>query len=343
MLQTCALNAGVCHNGSTYPDMHDLAAVKALIASPCGLSADTTFPNACEPAGDRLVAAGVDAEILRVDFDAVAQMATIHTSSDVALGPFTAVTITRVLPGGGIFNAMDASSATASAASARAVVVSLANATAAARAFFRPQLPLREDHVHEADVNHDGIAGHATGYQEIVPGEPERSYVVARLWDTALNPELMPRQCRAWNDEVTHALGCWVSGLQTDASGAVTNFDADIDYATCTFQLGVPGRCGSGLSAGDILDGQCAGCHGATKPAQGLDLRASAFRANTVGKASSEDPTTPLVSPGHPEASYLYLKVTGDPGIHGAKMPQGGALTQPQLDALSAWIASGAQ
>jgi hypothetical protein len=346
ILTTCALNGGVCHNSSTYPDMRDVAAFGLLVNLPCGVNVDGAFPDQCEPRGDRLVAdGGIDVEIVRVTYDTASATASIDVGADVPSGAMNGLEIDRILPSGQKFVALggdDASSAIVTSNAARSVTVSLASATATAQTFFQPVLPLREDHVHEADVNHDGVLGASMGWKEMLPGDPWRSWVVARLWDTSVNPELMPRQCRAWNDEATRALGCFVEGLKTDASGAVTNFYDDIDYTNCTFEIGAPGRCGSGITPLEIFDQQCSGCHGGTDPPEGLDLRAQSFAASIVDKPSREQPNKLLVDPGHPESSYLMLKVLGDASITGVQMPKGGALAPAQIDALRAWIAAGA-
>jgi hypothetical protein len=346
VLTTCALNGGVCHNSSTYPDMRDVAAFGLLVNMPCGANVDGAFPDQCEPHGDRLVAAGgIDVEILRVTWDASTATAAVEVGGDVASGTLTALEVDRILPSGQTFvalDAQDAAGAIATSGTPRTVTVSLAGAGAAAQTFFQPVLPLREDRVREADVNHDGVLGASMGWKELVPRDPWRSWVVARLWDTSVNPELMPRQCRAWSDEATRALGCFVEGLRTDKSGAPTNFYDDIDYAHCTFEVASPGRCGSGITPGEIFDQQCSSCHGATDPPEGLDLRSQSFAASIVGKPSREQPQKLLVDPGHPESSYLMLKVLGDPSITGVQMPKGGALAPAQIDVLRAWIAGGA-
>ena len=49
------------------------------------------------------------------------------------------------------------------------------------------------------------------------------------------------------------------------------------------------------------------------------------------------------VSPGHPEASYIILKLRGDPSITGERMPLGGPyLPSAEIDGIAAWIRAGA-
>jgi len=244
ILPTCSVNGGVCHNSSQHPDLRNLAAMRDLIDMPCGRNAgpEAPFPDACEPPGDRLVAEGIDVEILRVELDEGAAVARIAVDGDVpaTAKPLGAVTIRR---GELSFDAA-MQRVEIRRVAPRSLVAALASATPEGRTFFHPQLPLREERIWPADVNGNGIAGARLGWREIVPGRPDRSYVVARLWDEAINAELMPRQCRAWSDDATFALACWIEGLHRDERGTLTNFDDDIDYTRCSFRLPHAGRCG---------------------------------------------------------------------------------------------------
>ena len=240
ILPTCSLNSGVCHNANNYPDLRNLAALADLVDLPCGRDAALGMRDACEPPGDHLVADGsLDVVIERVTFDANA--ATLIAGGDVPSGSLTHVAFRR---GTAVVMAASAAGATFETTGKRTIVVDLASASGAARTFFEPKLPLREDRIWPADVNGNGIAGGALGWREIVPGRPDRSYLVARLWNAELDPELMPRQCRTWDDSATRALGCWIEKLRVDEQGAAINFFDPIDYVGCTFVLPAAGRCG---------------------------------------------------------------------------------------------------
>src|SRR5262249_47736281 len=88
-----------------------------------------------------------------------------------------------------------------------------------------PPGPLR---LRVGDPNGNGVGGaRTTPMTLIAAGDPDRSYLLRRLTDPAFG-ELMPRQCRAWNDAANRALACWIAGLAN--AGA---FDR-IDYASCS-------------------------------------------------------------------------------------------------------------
>ena len=94
-----------------------------------------------------------------------------------------------------------------------------------------------------------------------------------------------------------------------------------------------------------IFSARCAvsGCHVAPAPAAGLDLSAGVAYANIVNVDSSQVPTSKRVFPGDAAVSYLYQKITNDPGIVGSPMPLG-AFPMPagEIDAIERWIAEGA-
>jgi hypothetical protein len=86
-----------------------------------------------------------------------------------------------------------------------------------------------------------------------------------------------------------------------------------------------------------------------------LDLRAGASYGNLVGKPALDyamPPTTDscggtLVDPGHPETSYLYIKVSSDAPCAGSRMPLTDIGTPSPLvpceqAVIHDWIAAGA-
>ena len=96
-----------------------------------------------------------------------------------------------------------------------------------------------------------------------------------------------------------------------------------------------------------LLAGKCSGCHPGV--VSSFDLRPTAAYASIVGVRSVEDPSLPYVIAGDPQRSFLFLKIAGWPGNHGApavgsRMPLGqGRLAQAQLDLIARWITQGAK
>jgi hypothetical protein len=94
-----------------------------------------------------------------------------------------------------------------------------------------------------------------------------------------------------------------------------------------------------------IFTASCAfsGCHGGGAPAAGLNLTAGQAYANIVDVPSTEQPSLDRIEPSDPAASYLWLKVIGDPSISGGRMPLGGPFLSEELeDLLRGWIEVGA-
>ena len=96
-----------------------------------------------------------------------------------------------------------------------------------------------------------------------------------------------------------------------------------------------------------VLTPRCAisGCHVGSSAPFGLDMSSvSKSAANLVGISSSEMPSLLRVSPGDSANSYMYWKVTGNPGINGEQMPASGGPLSPSDQALiAAWIDGGAK
>ncbi len=82
-----------------------------------------------------------------------------------------------------------------------------------------------------------------------------------------------------------------------------------------------------------------AGCH--VTGVQPPDLSVNAYE-NIYRKPSSKGLN--YIEPGNPEASYLFLKITGSPLISGGRMPAGASpLSGEIIDSIRAWILDGAK
>ena len=254
--RTCSLNNGVCHNSNTYPDLHTVANLIDTIGRPCNVEAlDRTGVNdACEWPADHLViaSAGVDARIVTAELAAedLAKPYSELRHVTLALAPApaglaTGATDTEVHRGTTVFAVGDFGARVVAVDGAR-VTLDLDSAYGAwtAKSFFDvrvwPPGPLR---LHVGDPNGDGIEG-ALGPRLalIAPGDPGGSYLMKRLVDDTFG-ELMPRQCRTWDDAANQTLACWITGLVMDGDGRATNAYDPIDYAQCTMRVAGLGRC----------------------------------------------------------------------------------------------------
>jgi hypothetical protein len=85
-----------------------------------------------------------------------------------------------------------------------------------------------------------------------------------------------------------------------------------------------------------FLSYACTGCHGTSGN--------FTLSYSTLLNDSSSITGTPYVSPGNPEQSYLYIKLTNGMGISGQPMPLGGAgsMSDEDKELIAQWIMLGA-
>lgn len=94
-----------------------------------------------------------------------------------------------------------------------------------------------------------------------------------------------------------------------------------------------------------IFTNNCIACHQAGQAPDGLVLEEHRSFAQLVGRRSVHAPL-PLVTPGHPDRSYLLAKLEGthlQAKGQGERMPLGGALSATDLAAIRLWISNGAR
>ena len=94
----------------------------------------------------------------------------------------------------------------------------------------------------------------------------------------------------------------------------------------------------------EIFTPRCAtsGCHAGNNPAANLPLGARDIAAAIVDVPSAARPDYKLVAPGDPVNSYLLMKMRGDEGIAGDRMPPARALDAEQIALVEAWVEAGA-
>jgi len=95
---------------------------------------------------------------------------------------------------------------------------------------------------------------------------------------------------------------------------------------------------------GEVFSVSCAlaGCHAGAAPQAGMDLSPIAAYAATVRADSSQQPGLKRVEPGDPDRSYLVMKLRGDAGIIGARMPLTGSVSAAQVELVVDWVRRGA-
>lgn len=89
----------------------------------------------------------------------------------------------------------------------------------------------------------------------------------------------------------------------------------------------------------DVFEGSCVHCHAGDRVAAGLNLGPQRFASALIGVESTQLPGFRLVDVEAPEKSYLLMKIRGDDGIKGSRMPLRGPRLEPAVVALiERWI-----
>jgi hypothetical protein len=92
-----------------------------------------------------------------------------------------------------------------------------------------------------------------------------------------------------------------------------------------------------------IFTARCAlsGCHNATAQG-GMNLSDGKAYGNIVNIASTQDNTKKRVLPNDADNSYLVMKIEGKQTV-GTRMPQGGTLSDDDIQLIKNWINKGAK
>jgi mono/diheme cytochrome c family protein len=88
-----------------------------------------------------------------------------------------------------------------------------------------------------------------------------------------------------------------------------------------------------------LIAERCAGCHGGKHPAMGLDLSPDSIVEAVKDVPSRQIDSLMLVDTRMPERSYILMKLRGDKGIKGSRMPDGApALSADEIAMIDRWI-----
>lgn len=166
---------------------------------------------------------------------------------------------------------------------------------------------------------------------------------------------LAPGQCTAPGVAVPVKRGAGLGPIRPGVTKlkvvVTTDAGKDADGLTLTCQPAIPSFA---TAVQPILTQRCAttGCHGATFPAEDLDLSPDAAYAEMVGMRSDEGGSLLLVRPGSIARSFVARKMLGKglTNANGSRMPLGcpgvppfgGCPTDAEVYTMLAWIQAGA-
>lgn len=326
--RTCATNQGVCHNDKEYPNLATLGAVVQTIGADCNVTRENPrdVHDLCERPGDAIVLGGEPIEIGGVmsppkgieDDGTFLRLFLRKKPALDARAKKKRVAMVRSAEGRTIELGQVALIATSTQKGMPVVDLKLPYGEGMLMVV-PPDLEVLGDwggstdpgSLHLGDPNGNGKYGAELGGGLIVPGMPEKSYLLKRLVDPSAGP-LMPRaNCCTWSKESLRALYCWIAGLAPDGKNALGPIDydrcppgpvEDVVYPEAGPSCETSGKCpvaarAAGPSADEasatgestwsavwktVLSKRCAGaaCHtGEARASFDLSSEASAFRA----------------------------------------------------------------
>lgn len=375
MYRGCGPNGNVCHNARQYPNLNSLGAVTLTVNQPCNQLQDdpTRIDDWCERQGD-IVRIG-DARLELAYFQRLAEATEMQgerwlmvVNGEVPmLDRDTNISVVRAREGRSddYLLGFDRRKLSADPMRPNALIIQLdTNDENEQRALARAGLPAETNAIQFGDPNRNGLYGRLLGNALVVPGHPEKSYLMRRLVDPSAGPIMPLANCCFWSKQSLRALWCWIAGLNADGSNARD----PIDYRVCpdgpTENVVYPTPGPMCESAGlcpiratnaipsdptwanvyqNILVPRCGGvgCHRGGDTAGNLDLGSE----NTAYSQLTAAMPARVVA-GNPNMSMLYQRLTQMCGASGAcrRMPLGQpSLPVNETDVIARWIQAGAQ
>lgn len=368
--RTCTPNDGVCHNQKEYPDLHTPANFVAAINAPCNVQPGepASVYDRCERPGDRF-------RLQRDDFGPTIEVAWIQNISGEESEDGDEVTTTsqgfhvelrspvqtdrdEIYATGQFIRTTenDGDIVFAQFETRWRVLEGGTHLVAEVRNYQNDRAAeLARVGIREGDANRNGIFGadESTVVKMIEPGNPEESYLIARVRGEMLGESVpgsrMPLANQPLDISEMLALFCFVEGIPSDT---MIDLASPVNYKECSYSedpaslnlLGEGVTWSSRVSK--ILEANCGGCHNSVAPDADLDLLSEAAYERLL-EPSAQNPELKLIEPGDFERSYLWHKLTNDPDIVGLPMPYNpltgeGSLTQAELGDIQTWIANGA-
>ena len=148
--------------------------------------------------------------------------------------------------------------------------------------------------------------------------------------------------------------GHWLNEDVTLTSADVANFSSSKWYLNVLTAAHATGEVRAQIAQtpptltqlqANIFTPKCASCHNGTGTllpgVQNLTSVANTYAA-VVNVPSIEQGSLKKINPFDPDNSYLIRKVEGNSTITGVRMPEGGQLSQQEIDQLRAWVTAGA-
>jgi len=377
--RTCSPTEGVCHNTKEYPDLHTAANFLAVIDAPCNVQSGTRegIFDRCERPGDRFQLASDAVRSGPVEIGNLRYIAGQHTEYTANKPPKSdspglhvrladpIVADRDEIWGEGRFirTFVDAAGLVQDIAyqsyGTRWWVLEGGTELVGEVNDYQSDAinRLLDVGVVEGDANMNGVYGARQGdpVDLLVPGDPETSYLIARVRGVMQGADVpgtrMPLANQPLSTAEMLALFCFVEGLP---GGAPARLDGPIDFKGCSYSAD-PSKLETYTGSDEVtwsgriqpfLEVNCGGCHDADDPSGELVLVGDGAFDSLLADADGK-PELKRVDPGHPETSYLWLKLTNDASIDDSPMPTSPLtgwrpLATADLDDIRTWIENGA-
>lgn len=365
--RTCTPFDGVCHNKKEYPDLHTPANFADTIGAPCNVQPGdyTSVWDRCEPIGDRFTLDQFDRRIEVAWVEVIEGEPQEYGDGNVPTetSPGLHIVLRDEIPIAE--NTVESNAKFYRKFQGEELVYARFGTrwwkVAPNRLMGEVGQERSDDAnrlvsagIRQGDQNRNGTFGVELGpnVPMINPGNPEQSYLVARIRGEVDGEQIpgsrMPLANQPLDIVDMLALFCFIEGLPAQDA----NLADAIDYNDCSYAADPENLnlLGEGVTwstrVSKILEANCGGCHGGANPAEGLDLLAERSYDRLL-EASTQNPDLNLIEPGAPELSYLWLKIIGDESIVGDPMPIDPlmgtrTLTEAELGDIETWIVNGA-
>lgn len=373
--RTCTPNGGVCHNSKEFPDLRTPANFVASFGQHCNVQygEHQSVYDRCERPGDRFKLSGGGINTKQVE---IGWLETIPGErftgeglppedspglhlhlADPIPGDQTSIYSTGQFERTFIFEGKVEDFTFAEYTTVWSILPGRRHLIGEVRNFQQDQVQeLLSVGVIEGDPNRNEVFGGRQGepVHLLEPGDPESSYLIARLRGVMLGEDIPGSRMPLANPPLTIAemlaLFCLVEGFPLN--GTDSDLARAIDYAGCSYSDDPAGLnlLGEGVTwtarISKILEFNCGGCHGGESPEANLRLIGDDVYLR-LREYSAQNPEMPYITPNEPEQSYLYLKLIGDSSIVGNPMPYNpltgkGTLSEAEIADVLTWISNGA-
>ena len=170
----------------------------------------------------------------------------------------------------------------------------------------------------------------ATGKPMVAAGDPDKSYLLAKLHGKNIEGDVMPLGGDPLSAAQKKTVRDWIASLAPagEASGAAATASA-----SPTGGEGAKRVAELEPKVKKIFADQCLACHDT-----GSDDIVLTGSPEALLKVQSKPTKKPMLVAGDPEASYLFAKVTGAKGIEGDAMPLGDTMPKADVEVLRQYI-----